>query len=199
MHRQPSLFGVGATDPTPDDLVGLLAGPGRPGRMGGTGRVSVEVDAAWRVHALMAELATRHLAASWEPGERPGWYVVRTAYTVRLARLVAAWLDDGGKRSPPRLFLGGHALRLWVAAAGTCTADGYLLRLDRDGDRGWPQVGEALRAVGLPAALVTSSDQGPAYRITGRRRLARLVELIGERPAVVPPQAWPDALATAPP
>jgi hypothetical protein len=32
---------------------------------------------------------------------------------------------------------------------------------------------------------------GPAYRIAGRRRLARLAELVGERPTAAPPDAWP--------
>jgi hypothetical protein len=34
---------------------------------------------------------------------------------------------------------------------------------------------------------------GPAFRITGRRRLARLAELVGERPAAAPLAAWPGA------
>src|SRR5690606_13801199 len=59
--QQPSLFGVVASDPVPEDLVGLLAGPGTVQRMGGTARVSVAVDAGWRVHALLAEFALRDL------------------------------------------------------------------------------------------------------------------------------------------
>jgi hypothetical protein len=38
---------------------------------------------------------------------------------------------------------------------------------------------------------------GPAFRITGRRRLARLAELVGERPAAAPPAAWPGSSETA--
>ncbi|GAB1688925.1 hypothetical protein KRM28CT15_07280 [Krasilnikovia sp. M28-CT-15] len=65
--RQLSIFGVEATEPSPADLAGLLVGPGRLGRMGGTARVSVRVDAAWRVHVLAAELFARGLPVTWSP------------------------------------------------------------------------------------------------------------------------------------
>jgi hypothetical protein len=67
--RQLSMFGAETTEPSPADLAGLLAGPGQLGRMGGTARVSVRVDAAWRVHVLVGELVARGLAATWEPIE----------------------------------------------------------------------------------------------------------------------------------
>ncbi|BEL10296.1 hypothetical protein Q0Z83_084870 [Actinoplanes sichuanensis] len=67
--RQLSMFGAETTEPSPADLAGLLAGPGHLGRMGGTARVSVRVDAAWRVHVLVSELVARGLAATWEPIE----------------------------------------------------------------------------------------------------------------------------------
>ena len=65
--RQLSIFGAETTEPSPADLVGLLAGPGRLGRIGGTARVSVEVNAAWRVHVLVSELVARGLVVSWLP------------------------------------------------------------------------------------------------------------------------------------
>ncbi|WP_433299936.1 hypothetical protein ACQP2F_01635 [Actinoplanes sp. CA-030573] len=65
--RQLPFFGAETTEPSPADLAGLLAGPGRLGRMGGTARVSVEVDAAWRVHVLVAELVIRGLTVQWRP------------------------------------------------------------------------------------------------------------------------------------
>ncbi|GIF42055.1 hypothetical protein [Actinoplanes xinjiangensis] len=69
--RQLSMFGAETIEPSPADLAGLLAGPGRLGRMGGTARVSVRVDAAWRVHVLVSELVARGLTATWEPMEDP--------------------------------------------------------------------------------------------------------------------------------
>jgi hypothetical protein len=65
--RQLPFFGAETTEPSPADLAGLLAGPGVLGRMGGTARVSIEVDAAWRVHVLVAELVARGLTAQWRP------------------------------------------------------------------------------------------------------------------------------------
>src|SRR3954452_16751842 len=68
--RQLPFFGAETTEPSPADLAGLLAGPGRLGRMGGTARVSVAVDAAWRVHVLVAELVSRGLVVSWLPTDQ---------------------------------------------------------------------------------------------------------------------------------
>ncbi len=67
--RQLSIFGAETTDPSPADLAGLLAGPGRLQRMGGTARIIVLVDAGWRVHVLMNELVRRGLVVSWHPLE----------------------------------------------------------------------------------------------------------------------------------
>ena len=67
--RQLSIFGAETTEPSPADLAGLLAGPGRLDRMGGTARVSVRVDAAWRVHVLVGELVRRGLVVTWLPVE----------------------------------------------------------------------------------------------------------------------------------
>ncbi|MFI5894306.1 hypothetical protein ACIA5D_29815 [Actinoplanes sp. NPDC051513] len=67
LGRQLPFFGAETTEPSPADLAGLLAGPGRLDRMGGTARVSVEVDAAWRVHVLVSELVARGLTAHWRP------------------------------------------------------------------------------------------------------------------------------------
>ncbi len=242
LHRPPgrqlSLFGVEAAEPVPADLAGLLAGPGQVVRMGGTARVSVVVDAAWRVHVLVAEFAARGLAASWV-ATADAHLGVRTAYARSLAPLGAAWLHGAVKRPPARFHLDGPRLRLWVAAAGSPGPLGFQLRLGSSDEECWDAVGGALAAIGLPAVLITPRagraggsdalagagragadrpvradgvDQdepdlpvgdsghpgtaplpiaGPAYRITGRRRLARLAELVGERPPAAPADAWP--------
>jgi hypothetical protein len=199
--RQLSLFGVEAAEPGPGDLAGLLAGPGQVERMGGTARVSVLVDAAWRVHVLVAELTARGLSTTWEAVESR--LLVRTAFTAALAPLAAAWLASPAgsasspKLPPPGFHLNGPRLRLWVAAAGSQDPPGFLLRLGSADEATWGPVGGALAAAGLPAVLVgpgaaTSSDTaGPAYRIIGRRRLARLAELVGERPPAAPADLWP--------
>lgn len=189
--RQLSLFGVEAHDPTPADLAGLLAGTGEVVRMGGTARVSVVVDAAWRVHVLAAELALRGLAATWEAAAVEGHLAVRTAYTSALAPLATAWLRASVKRPPAGFFLSGPRLRMWVAGAGRPDSSGYVLRLGEADEACWDAVGAALAGVGLAAALLGPRAGGPAYRITGRRRLARLAELVGERPAPAPQAEWP--------
>jgi hypothetical protein len=219
--RQLSMFGAETTEPSPADLAGLLAGPGRLGRMGGTARVSITVDDAWRVHVLVAELVSRGLVVSWLPidqdqedvrddappagsevidasentpdespepqpvPERRVRFEVRTAYSSRLNGLARAWPDAAAQ-----LFLSGPRLRLWVAAAGEPLAGGYALGLDPAKDRG--SIDAALVRAGLAGRV---SDDGRHYVIVGRRRLARLAELVGERPAAAARHLWPGGAA----
>jgi hypothetical protein len=159
--------------------------------MGGTARVSVVVDAAWRVHVLVAELNRRGLDATWSPTEVEGHLGVRTSYSMTLATLGSTWLRGAVKRPPAGFFLDGPRLRLWAAAAGGFDESGYVLRLGSSDEACWEPVGAALAAVGLPATLLGPRAGGPAYRVTGRRRLARLAELVGDRPSPSPPDAWP--------
>ena len=240
LGRQLAFFGADTTEPSPADLAGLLAGPGRLGRMGGTARVSVRVDAAWRVHVLIAEFVVRGLAASWEPiadsraearpdgppteapdgpraeapdgqtteaPDEPGGpeqepaprdeevtpvrFEVRTAYSRLLNGLARAWPPAAGV-----LFLSGPRLRFWVAAAGRPWPGGYGLGFDPE----WAELGKdrdmvdaALARAGLGG---TVSDDGRGYVITGRRRLKRLAELVGDPPEAAPEGIWPGA-ATA--
>ena len=207
--RQLSLFGVEAAPPAPADLEGLLAGPGQVVRMGGTARVSVVVDELWRAQVLHAELRTRGLGVTCVSTveEHIG---VRTAYTTVLAPLGVAWLRGAVKVPPPGFGLDGRRLRLWAAAAGHVDtvagpagraerldrrsardAPGFTLRLGPNDELAWPAVGAALAAIGLPAALLSVRAGGPGYRITGRRRIARLAELLGDPPAAAPEGAWP--------
>ncbi|MER7330619.1 MULTISPECIES: hypothetical protein [unclassified Micromonospora] len=188
--RQLPFFAADAADPSLADLAGLLAGPGEVVRMGGTARLSVVVDAAWRVHVLVAELALRGVAATWE-ATADGRHAVRTSYARTLKPLAVAWLRGSGKRPPAGFHLNGRRLRLWLAAAGVAEPPGYLLRLGAADEECWEPVGGALAAVGLSGALLGPADGGPAYRITGRRRLARLAELVGDPPPAAPPAAWP--------
>jgi hypothetical protein len=218
LPRQLSLFGVEARPPSPLDLEGLLAGAGQVTRMGGTARVSIVVDSAWRAAALQAECALRGLVATSEPSNVEGYVAFRTAYSTALAPLCARWLRGAMKHPPDRFALDGRRLRLWVIAAGSPDgAQAFTLRFgtteslavreaaareaapdfarapahegahrEEDGP-----VGAALAAAGLPAVLVGPRAGGPAYRIVGRRRLARLAEMIGEPPPHAPPGEWP--------
>ncbi|MEW2384487.1 hypothetical protein AB0873_20685 [Micromonospora sp. NPDC047707] len=187
-RRQLTFFGAEATDPSVADLAGLLAGPADVSVMGGTARMAVVVDAAWRVHVLVAELAARGLRASWaETGD--GRHAVRTSYTRLLKPLAAAWLDGPAKRPPDGFHLNGRRLRLWLAAAGSVEPPDVLLRLGAAADAHLAAVGAALAAAGLPNAVL--DPDVPAYRVTGRRDLTRLTELIGDPPPRTPPGSWP--------
>jgi hypothetical protein len=197
MHgKQLNLFGVEAAAPGPADLAGLLAGPGRVVRMGGTARVSVVVDELWRARALHAELAARGIGATLvaTADEHIG---VRSAYSTTLAPLGAAWLRGAGQLPPPGFALDGPRLRLWVLAAGVADPLGFTLRLVPPGarpsvdDPAWVPVATALAALGLAANLLGTRAGGPAYRVVGRRRIARLAELVGDRPPEVPDEGWP--------
>jgi hypothetical protein len=187
---QLSIFGIEAHPPGPDDLDGLLAGAGQVVRLGGTARVSIVVDAAWRVRALITEFTRRGLATSWDKATIEGHFGVRTAYSSRLAPLGARWLRGASKRPPNDFFLDGQRLRLWCAAAGEIVEDGYSLHLGADVEC-WKPVGRALAGVGLPATLLGVRAGGPLYRIEGRKRVGHLAELVGDPPPDVPSALWP--------
>jgi len=192
--RQLPFFGAETTEPSPADLAGLLAGPGHLGRIGGTARVSVLVEGAWRVHVLVAELVVRGLVAHWRPEspenaapeeEKPEKseprFEVLTSYSRRLNGLAQAW-----PRAAAQLFLSGPRLRLWVAAAGEPVPGGYTLGLDPAKDSA--EIDAALVRAGLAGRL---SDGGRRYSIMGRKRVTRLSELVGERPVAAPAELWP--------
>jgi hypothetical protein len=188
---QLSIFGVEAHPPQPGDLDGLLAGAGQVVRLGGTARVSIVVDAAWRVRVLIGEFTRRGLATSWDKATIEGHFGVRTAYSSRLAPIGSRWLRGAVKRPPDDFFLDGQRLRLWCAAGGVPTEDGgYSLHLGSD-EGCWKPVGKALTTVGLPATLLGPRAGGPLFRIEGRKRVAHLAELVGDPPVDVPAGRWP--------
>jgi hypothetical protein len=196
VESQLSIFGIEAHPPAPGDLDGLLAGSGQVVRLGGTARVSIVVDAAWRVRVLIAEFTQRGLATSWDRSTVEGHFGVRTAYSSRLAPLGSRWLRGAVKRPPEDFHLDGRRLRLWCAAAGEPTDDdGYSLHLGAD-EECWQPVGRALATVGLPATLLGPRAGGPLFRIEGRKRIGHLAELVGDAPAEVPAGLWPRPVTT---
>ncbi|HEX6869573.1 MAG TPA: hypothetical protein VF163_00620 [Micromonosporaceae bacterium] len=191
VNRQLSLFGVEASPPDPADLAGLVVAGAELDRRDGAVRASIAVDDPWRASALVLECARRALAATSVPAVG-GQVVVRTAYTGRLVPLADAWRDAYGPRPPAGFLLDGRMLRLWVIATGRFEPPGvaYALAL---GPAAVPeQVGGALAAIGLGAALVSPrGGRGVRFRLVGRRRVARLAELVGEPPAQAPERVWP--------
>lgn len=193
LTRQLSLFGVEAAAPAPGDLAGLLAAPGQVVRMGGTARVSVVVEDRWRAAMLVAEMRLRGLPATCVStvDEHIG---VRTAYSAVLAPLASAWLRGAIKLPPAGFALEGRRLRLWMAAAGYLDSQSVTLRMGRADDATAAFMRRELGVIGLPSEIVRSpgpGGSGPALRISGRRRLARLAEMIGDRPDFVPVECWP--------
>jgi hypothetical protein len=130
------------------------------------------------------------LAADVVPAPN-GELCVRTAFEPSLLGLSELWSGGGAKRAPRALMLDGPRLRFWAAAAGRSHVSGYLLALGPNDEPVWPVVGSALAAAGLTAVFVGPRADGPAYRITGVRRLDRLRELVGEAPDGMPEDFWP--------
>ena len=195
---QLSFFSAGARDPQIHDLDGLLAGTGQVVRRDDTARISVVVARA-RVAALVAELSVVGVTAevqAADPGDRRSEGVtVRTPWLAELLPSADAWTQGAVKIPPAGWTLDGPRLRWWCLADGTVAASMYTLSLGVNDEPAWPAVGAALAAAAIPGLLVGPRADGPAYRIVGRRRLARLRELVGEPPPEVPPEGWPPRLS----
>ena len=186
-----SFFSAGARPAAVDDLEGLLCGPGQVVRQDDSARISVIVREDWRVDALLAALTALDLDGGTADAHEEGGTAVRTPFDARLVPLAERWSGAGTKKAPLDLTLDGPRLRWWTMAAGHLDPQGYVLRLGPQDELVWPAVGAALVRAGLPAAQIGPRADGPAYRINGRRRLARLRELVGERPPGVPDDVWP--------
>jgi len=186
---QLSFFSAAARAARPDDVEGLLCGPGQIVRQGAGARVSVVV-APDRAVPLAAALLAAGLTADEAPA--PGGQIsVRTAFEAALVEVAEAWSGAGGKRAPGSLALDGQRLRLWAVAAGEHQPSGYRLALGQHDDEVWSAVGAALAAAGLPAVFVGPRADGPAYAGDPVRRLDRLRELVGDRPEGVDVSGWP--------
>ena len=185
-----SLFSAAAREPRLDDVDGLLAGPGQVVRRSGAARLSVVVAEDWRVTGLVTELAVLGLEAETEPAE-PGTTTVRTPWLAELLPMADAWTRGAVKAPPPGWVLDGARLRWWCLAAGSGHPAVYTLALGASDEPAWQAVGAALAASGVPGVLVGPRADGPAYRIVGQRRLARLRELVGDPPDGVPVAQWP--------
>lgn len=187
---QLSLFGAASREPTLADLEGLLAGNGQVARRGDSARLSVVVEDGWRVGVILDALADS-LGMTAEAAPAETGVAVRTPWLPELLPVADAWSRGAVKCPPDGWLLDGSRLRWWCLAAGRRTGGMYTLALGASDEHAWLSVGSALAAAGVPGALVGPRADGPAYRIVGRRRLVRLLELVGDRPAGVPDEAWP--------
>ncbi|WP_199431572.1 hypothetical protein [Qaidamihabitans albus] len=193
---QLSFFSAEASRPRLADLAGLLCGRGQVTSFGRTAaRVSTVVDEDWRARALARECARYGADAQvtvmeTDEGRTP---LIRTAFRVDLLPLARLWAGGQAKSLPPGFALGGSMLRIWALASGRPGERDYLLHLDPDAPDTHAPLAAALGALGLPVTTVRPRGGGPAIRISGRRRLETLAELVGAPPAGAEP-AWPGGL-----
>ncbi|MBE9374162.1 hypothetical protein IQ251_06845 [Saccharopolyspora sp. HNM0983] len=189
---QLSFFSAEARQPAIGDLAGVLCGPGQAVAFGrGTAaRLSVVLDAEWRARSLAGACAERGVQAQVGRSDE-GWPLVRTAFRADLTGLAGAWLR-GAIKSVPRGFTpDGAALRIWVLAAGRPEPGGYRLELDPHAPGTHGELAGALARCGLAAKPVGARSGQPALRLTGKRRLARLAELVGPVPDGAIERTWP--------
>jgi hypothetical protein len=180
---QLSFFSAESVPPAVSDLTGTLAATGQIVTLGGGARLSVVVEQAWRAHALGEMIDDAGLTAEITHTDEltP---LVRTAVDVRLRPIAADWTRGAVKTVPPMWLPGPRELRAWILAAGSPDADRYLLGLDPHAPDTHSPLASALMRVGIAPTLIGTRGARPALRISGRRRLSRLVENVGEPPEV---------------
>jgi hypothetical protein len=178
---QLSFFSAESVPPAVTDLTGVLAATGQVVMVGMGARLSVVVEQAWRADALaeMIDEAGLDAEISRTDEDNP---LVRTAVDSRLVMIAAEWTRGAVKTVPPQWLPGPRELRAWVLAAGTPEADRYLLGLDPHAPDTHSPLASALMRVGIAPTLIGTRGARPALRISGRRRLSRLVENVGEPP-----------------
>jgi hypothetical protein len=187
---QLSLFSAEARAPRSADLAGLLCGPGQIARfgVGDQARLSIVLPDAGRAGALRAACAAAGVALDPVRTES-GATALRSAFRCDLVELAVTWTRGAVKAVPPEWQLDGATLRMWALAAGRPDErGGYLLALDPHAPQTHLPLIAAATRLGIPPARV---GRGPALRISGARRIARLVELLGPAPPSVAPTDWP--------
>ncbi len=188
---QLSFFSAESVPPAVADLTGVLAAAGQVVTVGSGARLSVVVDTLWRATALAAMMTAAGLQAEITRTEE-ATPLVRTAVDSRLLGIAADWTRGAVKTVPSEWLPGPRELRAWTLAAGVPEADRYLLGLDPHAPDTHSALAAALMRVGIAPTLIGTRGARPALRISGRRRLLRLVENVGEPPdGAEALAAWP--------
>jgi hypothetical protein len=178
---QLSFFSAESVPPAVADLTGVLAAAGQIVPVADGARLSVVVDQLWRAEALgqMIDEAGLEAEITHTDENTP---LVRTTVDARLRPIAAEWTRGAVKTVPPVWLPGPRELRAWILAAGTPEADRYLLGLDPHAPDTHSPLASALMRIGIAPTLIGTRGTRPALRISGRRRLSRLVENVGEPP-----------------
>jgi hypothetical protein len=188
---QLSFFSAESVPPAVADLTGVLAAAGQVVTVGGGARLSVVVEDLWRAAAIAEMIGAADLKAEITRTEEDT-PLVRTAVDERLVTIAADWTRGAVKTVPPQWLPGPRELRAWALAAGQPDADRYLLGLDPHAPDTHSPLASALMRVGIAPTLIGTRGARPALRISGRRRLMRLVENVGEPPEGAEAlAAWP--------
>jgi hypothetical protein len=181
---QLSFFSAESVPPAVSDLTGLLAASGQVVLLDAGARLSVVVDAVWRAAALAEMITEAGLQPEISRTEEDS-PLVRTAADPRLVGIAREWTRGAVKTVPAYWLPGPRELRAWTLAAGSPEADRYLLGLDPHAPDTHSPLASALMRVGIAPTLIGTRGARPALRISGRRRLLRLVENVGEPPGDV--------------
>jgi hypothetical protein len=178
---QLSFFTAESVPPAVTDLSGVLAASGQIVLVGAGARLSVVVDQLWRASALAEMILQAGLVPEIARTEEEN-PLVRTAVNPLLTGIAAEWTRGAVKTVPSRWLPGPRELRAWTLAAGSLEGDHYLLGLDPHAPDTHSPLASALMRVGIAPTLIGTRGGRPALRISGRRRLSRLVENVGEPP-----------------
>jgi hypothetical protein len=191
---QLSFFSAESVPPAVSDLTGVLAAAGQIVLVGGAAagaRLSVVVDRVWRATALAEMITDAGLDAEIARTDE-NTPLVRTAVDTRLVAIAGDWTRGAVKTVPPEWLPGPRELRAWTLAAGYPEADRYLLGLDPHAPDTHSPLASAMMRVGIAPTLIGTRGAHPALRISGRRRLSRPVENVGEPPGDVEAfSLWP--------
>jgi hypothetical protein len=192
---QLSFFTAEAVPPAVADLCGVLAASGQIVTVGAGeargARLSVVVDQLWRAAALAEMISEAGLVPEIARTDEDT-PLVRTAVDPSLSAIAAEWTRGAVKTVPPRWLPGPRELRAWTIAAGTPEGDHYQLGLDPHAPDTHSPLASALMRVGIAPTLIGTRGGRPALRISGRRRLSRLVENVGEHPdGAEASELWP--------
>jgi hypothetical protein len=186
-----SFFSAEAARPGVADLGGLLCGQGHVVHFAhAAARLSVVLDEPWRQKALAGAFAERGVQPELATSEE-GHPLVRTAFRSDLIPLADAWTQGAVKAVPKGLALDGATLRIWALASGRWVDSGYLLGLDERAPETHEPLVLAATRIGLTVGLLGIRGGGPGLRLTGRRRIGRLVELVGDPPTADSVEHWP--------
>lgn len=192
---QLSFFAADAHVPEPADLEGVLAARGQSTLRGGTGQVSVVVDAPWRAEVLTAILGAAGLDPARSAAGPDGRCTVSTAATTSLAPVVRRWRRGAVSAVPADWTPTAGALRTWVVTAGRIVDGGaVVLGVDAGAEQHAPRraaLAEALARAGIRSTYVGPRGGGPALKLGTARARRRLAESIGAAPDGAPEGAWP--------